>query len=227
MRHNVCLYHRDHMRFNANLILEVATDIGREAARLKVFADYWQTEPEPMRTPAFDPSHPVAIPAGCYDLSPLSAVASCGILFMEGEGEPEEIRMLKEKLRFRGEQFKDKGQWLVDTMEFVWKHDVKLLDPEHEGAWPWVSVLSLTWRGAKQRLAAGQLLLTARDYLLKIDFTPAGLRKNRAEAGKLLHSAAWTMDAAATMFAENNASLTYDDADMLKYLAYFENAKAA
>src|SRR3712207_3351095 len=104
-RHNIALYHRDHMRFNSTLLLEVAADLSREANRLKVFGDYWQRAEEPPATRAFDTSHPRATAAGCGDLSPLSAVANAGILFMEGLGEPEEIRVLKAKLKFRGEQF--------------------------------------------------------------------------------------------------------------------------
>ncbi|QDC36358.1 hypothetical protein [Sphingobium fuliginis] len=143
---------------------------------------------------------------------------------MEGLGEPEEIRVLKEKLRYRGEQFVDKGQWLVDIMAVIWKQDLELLDPATVAAWPWISVISNTWRGAKQRLTAGKLLLTARDYLEKVDFAPAALRKNRAASGKLLLSAAWAMDAAATLFCENTSSLTYDDPEMIRYLTFFENA---
>lgn len=224
IRHNIALYHRDHMRFNATLLLEIAADISREANRLKVFGDYWQREAEPLATAPFDTSHPRSTAAGCGDLSPLSAVAGAGILFMEGLGEPEEIRVLKEKLRYRGEQFVDKGQWLVDIMAVIWKQDLELLDPATVAAWPWVSVISNTWRGAKQRLTAGKLLLTARDYLEQVDFTPAAIRKNRAASGKLLLSAAWAMDAAATLFCENTSSLTYDDPEMIRYLTFFENA---
>lgn len=224
-RHNIALFHRDHMRFNATLIIEMASDLSREAAKLKVFGDYWQREPDPVYTRPFDTSHPSATAAGCGDLSPLSAIPNAGILFMEGLGEPEEIRVLKGKLKFRGEQYRDKGQWLVDIMAMIWKQDLELLDPATADAWPWVSVISNTWRGAKQRLAAGKLMLTALDYLEMIDFTPAALRKNRAASGKLLLSAAWAMDAAATLFSQNNASLTYDDSEMIKYLAFFENVQ--
>lgn len=223
-RHNIALYHREHMRFNATLILEVAADMSREANRLKVFGDYWQRDAEPARTPPFDTSDRRFGAAGCPDLNPLSAVASAGILFMEGQGQPEEIRMLKEKLKSEGERFANKGQWLVDVMKLTWNADRVLLDPATPDAWPWISVLSVTLRGAKQRLMAGKLLLVALDYLERVDFTPAGVRSNRAESGRLLLLAAWSMDAAAALFSENAASLSRDDIDMVDYLSFFENS---
>lgn len=222
-RHNIALYHREHMRFNATLILEVAADLSREANRLKVFGDYWQRPPEPPRTDAFDTSDPRFRAAGCSDLNPLSAVAGAGILFMEGLGQPEEIRMLKEKLKSEGERFANKGQWLVDIMKLTWKADVVLLDPATPDAWPWISVLSLTWRGAKQRLMAGRLLLVALEHLEQVDFTPAAIRKSRAASGESLLAAAWAMDAAAALFCENAASLSRDDVEMAEYLAFFAN----
>jgi len=226
-RHNIALYHRDHMRFNATLLLEVAADISREANRIKVFGDYWQREAESPATRPFDTAHPRSTAAGCGDLSPMSAVAGAGILFMEGGGEPEEIRMLKAKLKFRGDQFVDKGHWLIHAMKTIWEEDKELLDPATPNAWPWVSVLSVTWRGAKQRLTAGKLLLTAHEYLEQVDFTPAGLRRDRAAAGKLLHSAGWAMDAAAALFCDNTSSLTHDDPEMIKYLTHFVGPEAS
>lgn len=222
-RHNIAWYHREHMRFNANLILEIGVDIGREANRLKVFGNYWQRAPETPFTPPFDTSDRRFSAAGCPDLNPLAAVAGAGILFMEGGGEPEEIRLLKAKLKFEGERFRNKGQWLVDIMHLTWKADLPLLDPATPGAWPWASVVSLTLRGAKQRRMAGSMLLVALDYLEQVDFKPAALRQNRPEAGKRLLAAAWAMDEASRLFAENAASLTHDDPYMHEYLDFFAN----
>ena len=56
--------------------------------RRAAFEMVWQT----VRDNHFDPRFGGV---GCGDLSPLSAVAGTGILFMEGGAEPEEIRMLK------------------------------------------------------------------------------------------------------------------------------------
>jgi len=222
-RHNIALYHREHMRFNATLILEVAAELSREANKLKVFGDYWQRAEEPARTATFDTSDPRFRAAGCPDLNPLSAVAGAGILFMEGQGEPEEIRILKERLKSEGERFANKGQWLVDIMRLSWKADVVLLDPATPEAWPWISVLSVTMRGAKQRLMAGKLLLLALEHLEAVDFAPAAVRANRAASGRSLVAAAWAMDAAAALFSENAASLSRDDLDMVEYLSFFEN----
>ena len=131
--------------------------------------------------------------------------------------------MLKEKLRSEGERFANKGQWLVDIMKLTWKADVVLLDPATPDAWPWMSVISVTFRGAKQRLMAGKLLLVALDHLEQVDFAPAAIRADRAASGRRLVSAAWAMDAAAALFTENAASLSRDDQDMAEYLAFFED----
>ncbi|MCC6209609.1 MAG: hypothetical protein IT513_01065 [Burkholderiales bacterium] len=221
--HNIVSFHRDHMRFNAALLLEVAADLSREANKLKVFGDYWQRAAEGDAA-GFDRADPRFGAAGCGDLSPLSAVAGAGILFMEGQGEPDEIRMLKEKLKSRGEGFRNKGQWLVEMMGKSWQRDRGLLDPATvEAAWPRLRVVSVTWHGAKQRWMAGKLLLVALEYLEMIEFTPAAIRQNRAAAGKLLLAAGWAMDAAAALFCKNATTLLDDDPEMAEYLAFIEN----
>jgi hypothetical protein len=55
-------------------------------------------------------------PAGCDDLNALSPIASIGILFMEGRGEPTEIRVLKAKLGARGDGSVRAGEWLARNM---------------------------------------------------------------------------------------------------------------
>jgi hypothetical protein len=220
-RHNVALYHREHMRFNATTMLELAADISREADRLKIFGDYWQRPEEPPRTASFDISDPRFGATGCSDLNPLNAIAGAGILFMEGVGEPDEIRMLKEKLQSEGTRYANKGQWLAEAMRMTWQSDVVLLDPATPDAWPWISIVSATLRSAKQRSMAGSLLLVAREYLEKVDFTPAAIRANRAASGKLLLLAARTMDAAAAVFSDDAAGLRRGELEWAEYLAYF------
>lgn len=223
-RHNVALYHREHMRFNATTMLELAADISRQADRLKVYGDYWQRAVEPPRTSSFDTSDPRFGASACPDLNPLSAIAGSGILFMEGAGEPDEIRMLKEKLKSQGSLFADKGKWLIEIMRLTWQSDVALLDPASPDAWSWILVSSATLLSAKQRSMAGKLLLVALEYLEKVDFTPSAIRANRAESGKILLMAAWAMDAAAAVFSQNAAGLSRDDLEMAEYSTYFEKA---
>ena len=220
-RHNVALHHREHVRFNSTMMLELAADISREADRLKVFGDYWQRPEESRRTASFDISDPRFGAAGCSDLNPLSAIAGAGILFMEGVGEPDEIHTLKEKLKSEGTRFSNKGQWLTDIMRMTWESDVELLDPATPDAWPWISIASATLRSAKQRSMAGNLLLVALEYLEKVDFTPAAIRANRAASGKLVLLAAWTLDAAAAVFSENAAGLSRAELEWAEYLAFF------
>ncbi|QDC36359.1 hypothetical protein [Sphingobium fuliginis] len=64
-RHNIALYHRDHMRFNATLLLEIAADISREANRLKVFGTIGsvsrsRSQPLPSTPPTRAAPHAVA-----------------------------------------------------------------------------------------------------------------------------------------------------------------------
>jgi hypothetical protein len=96
---NIATYHREHERYYTVQKYEQAAELAREANKLKVVADTWLASGK--RAPLYpetDFDQPAFRPAGCDDLNALSAIASIGILFMEGQGEPTEIRCSKRSL---------------------------------------------------------------------------------------------------------------------------------
>lgn len=223
-RHNIALFHRDHMRFYVTTQLEVAADLSREANKIKVFGDYWLRE-EKATASSFDAADPRFRAAGCGDLTPLTAIAGMGILFMEGEGEPDEIRLLKEKLRAYSYRFTSKGEWLAEKMEMAWQRESVLLSPESiDAAWPRLRVVAIDWQGAKETVMVGKLLGLALERLVGIDFTPSAIRKNRPAFGKMLLSAGWMIDMAARILSKVATDLSQADPDMTAYLAFVENA---
>jgi hypothetical protein len=64
---------------------------------------------------------PLASPfAGAPDLNPPGLAAESGVLFMEGEGEPTEIRRLTRDLKTLAGDMEEGGQWLSGAMEKAW-----------------------------------------------------------------------------------------------------------
>src|SRR5262245_60891376 len=98
--HNIATYHREHERYYTMSQLELAADLAREANRLKIVADAWlrRDGSADPGSGAVDYANPRFQAAGCPDLNALGAIAVIGVLFMEGEREPAEIRTLKGKL---------------------------------------------------------------------------------------------------------------------------------
>jgi hypothetical protein len=85
---NLSRFHREHEKFYSQAPLRAATDIHAHSRALKALAARW-TEVEPTE-------HAVANPfAGAEDLNAPGLVSESGILFMEGEQEPAEIKKLK------------------------------------------------------------------------------------------------------------------------------------
>ena len=226
-RHNIATFHREHMRFYVTTQLEVAADISREANKLKVFGDYW-LKSQSDSTNSFDFSDPRYRAAGCGDLTPLTAIAGMGILFMEGEGEPDEIRLLKEKLSNLSHRFTSKGEWLSEKMEMAWKRESVLLSPETiDAAWPRLRVIAVDWQGARETVMVGKLLGLALECISRIDFTPAAIRKNRAPWGKMLLTSGWMLDMAARLLAKVATDLSQADPDLTDYLTFIEAAGAS
>ena len=74
------------------------------------------------RLPAFSPYE------GAPDLNAAAALQLDGVLFMEGEGEPGEIRHLKRDLRTFADDAAGAGEWLATAMQSSWDVAVVLLD---------------------------------------------------------------------------------------------------
>lgn len=226
-RLNIATYHRDHMRYYVMHQMELAADISREANKLKVFGDYWLRGGDDWRS-SFDPSDPRYKAAGCGDLTPLTAIAGMGILFMEGEGEPDEIRLLKEKLGNLSHRFVSKGEWLADKMDAAWKRESVLLSPDSiVAASPRFQVIATDWQGSRETVLVGRLIGLALECLNKIEFTPAAVRKNRQPWGRSLLYAGWLLDMAARLLSKVAGDLSQADTQLTDYVATITAAGAS
>ena len=85
---NLSRFHHDHELFYSQAPLRQAAGLQASSRALKALAAHWTTA-QPSDT---GPRVPFA---GAEDLNAPGLVATTGILFMEGEGEPAEIGALK------------------------------------------------------------------------------------------------------------------------------------
>jgi hypothetical protein len=220
---SVAAYHREHERYYTMNGLEQAAQMSRDANRLKVIADAWlggATSAPPTSVDYADPRHQAA---GCEDLNALPAIAAIGVLFMEGEGEPAEIRTLRTKLRGTSLGFRSAGQWLADKMAAAWERERVLFSADLiDAAWPRFQTIVTNWSGARRTAVAGRLLELAEEFLATIEFTPAAVRRHRAASGQALRTAGWVLDLAAQLLAETAADLANNDPRWTEYRAILD-----
>lgn len=220
---SVATYHREHERYYTMYGFERAAEMSRDANRLKVVADVWLRGPASPPTASVDYADPRHQAAGCEDLNALSAIASIGVLFMEGEGEPAEIRALRAKLRGMSMGFHGSGQWLADKMKAAWERERALFSPALvDAAWPRFLTIVTNWCGARRTMLAGRLLGLVEDVLATIDFTPAAVRQHRAAYGGALQTAGWILDLTAQSLAESAADLADNDPRWTEYRAVLD-----
>lgn len=210
---NIATYHREHERYYTVQKYEHAAELAREANKLKVVADVWLAPGKPApRYPGADFDQPAFRPTGCDDLNALSAIASVGILFMEGQGEPTEIRMLKAKLGARGEGSVRAGEWLAGMMSAAWPRESVLLDDKFaNAARPRYRTIATNWIGSLEMILLGRLLRLAVDKLTTIDFAPSALRAAPQQAGEKLVLAARIIEQAARLEATGGVELSGND----------------
>ena len=208
---NIATYHRE--RYYTVHKYEHAAELAREANKLKVVADTWLASGKPAPLyPETDFDQPAFRPAGCDDLNSLSAIASIGILFMEGQGEPTEIRMLKAKLGARGDGSVRAGEWLAGMMAASWPRESWLLDDKFaRAARPRYRILATNWIGSLEMILLGRLLMLAVDKMTTIDFTPRALRAAPKQAGEKLVLAARIIEQAARLEATGGVELSGND----------------
>jgi hypothetical protein len=222
---NIATYHREHERYYTMSQLEAAADLAREANRLKIVADAWLGGAGATGPTAggVDHSDPRFQAAGCRDLNALPAIAAIGVLFMEGEREPAEIRVLKGKLMGIAMGLEGAGRWLAEKMDAAWKRESVLLTPGLvDAAWPRFQTIVTDWRGAREMELVGKLLGVAVECLEKIDFSPPAVRARREHSGKMLRTAGWVLDLAARLLARSAANLGENDEAWTRYLAVLE-----
>ena len=110
---NLSQFHREHEKFYAQAPLRQAVEVEGASRVLKALADHWSSV-SPTDRPGTSPF------AGAPDLNPPGLTAEAGVLFMEGEGEPTEIRQLRRNLETLAADMAAGGKWLSAAMEKGW-----------------------------------------------------------------------------------------------------------
>lgn len=220
---NIALHHREHERYYAWQRMTDASDLCREANRLKAVATHW-LDSAASSVVAADYSDPRAQAAGCVDLNPLLAIGSIGILFMEGEREPAEIRAIIAKLRGLGSAWHSTGRWLSCKMDAAWARESVLLGsapPEIAGAR--LRMVTVNWRGAGLMRLSGLLLEVAAERLVELELRPQTIRTDLRGTGKRLLEIGWLIDAAAQNVAREAAELSENDVDWTRYIEWMRS----
>jgi hypothetical protein len=214
----IARHHREHERYYATEGLEQAAALRRDAGALRALAERWLAGKATDGTDArYD--DPQLQAAGCDDLNDPAAVATAGILFMEGEGEPSEIARVKAKLATHRDRCLRTGRWLDEKMQAAWQREAALVTAEYaDAAYARHKALMRTTLTASKLVVAGRLIGAAHAALAPRDHTPAQLRADPQGEGRLLRAAAWLMDAAASLIAEQAAELGASDPDWTTYI---------
>ena len=197
---NMTAFHREHEKFYSTAPREQAVALQRHSRTLHALADQW-TITAPSTTPPFSPYE------GAPDLNAAAALQLDGVLFMEGEGEPGEIRHLKRDLRTSADDAASAGEWLATAMQSSWDVAVTLLDIDElaDMLGERHRIIANNWQGASMMSLAARILSRAADLLDRIDFTPAAVRADLADrqgSARRLYSAAEMIDHAADLFSE-------------------------
>ena len=137
-----------------------------------------------------------------------SRVQLDGILFMEGENEPSEISKLKRDLRALSQDATETGEWLDAAMESSWSAGRVAPGSERAGGCARRSASRHRQRLAGRRLSSlvGRLLQRSVDILDRVEFSPAGLRRDLADqhlSVKLLYGAAEIISHTADLLSDS------------------------
>jgi hypothetical protein len=205
---NLSKYHRDHERFYASSPRERAVTLQRHARTLQALADRWSTV-EPSTRAALNPYE------GADDLNDPAALQLDGVLFMEGEGRPAEITGMVRDLRAAAGDFFGTGEWLGGAMQASWDMALSFVDIDAlaDVLGERHRIISNDWLAASMNTLLGHLVERAADILEHVDFTPAALRHDLANARAAparLYSAAELLDRAADLCCES-AGLVHDN----------------
>ena len=205
---NVTEFHREHEKFYSVSPREQAVALQRHSRTLHALADQWRSATPSTRKP-FSPYE------GATDLNADAATQLDGVLFMEGEAEPGEIKRLKRDLREYGTDAAGAGEWLANAMASSWTVAAALLDIDgladllgerHR-------IIANNWRAAALMTLASHVLERAADTLDHVDFAPPAVRADLAGArvsAHRLYSAAEMIDHAADLLS-HFAGLVHDN----------------
>jgi Short C-terminal domain len=172
---NLSRYHREHEKYYSEAPLADAIALQRTARTLIALAEQW-TSVEPAAEPGPSPF------AGAPDLNDDRAIETSGVLFMEGEGEPAEIRRIKSELETIAAGSEQSGSWLAAAMEASWAMADALL------AYPQLAdllaerhrIIGNNWQNACTAQLLARYLRRAVAVMARVDFSPAALRRDLA-----------------------------------------------
>jgi hypothetical protein len=212
--------HRQHERYYAMQGLEDAAALRRDANALKALAERWLEPVDGVSGAIDDPRFDAA---GCPDLNAAAATANAGILFMEGEGEPSELTALKRKLSGVAGQHAAVSAWLLDMVDRAWEREAILLEPATAtAAYRRHMTVTRTSLAAGRLGVAARLVGAAHTALAAQDFRPPAIRADRRGAAELVRTAAWLLDAATAVLAEQASQIGHSDADWTTYIEALE-----
>ncbi len=197
---NMTEYHREHEKFYAKSPLKDAIDLQEASLMLKAIADRW-SRVEPATASEGNPYR------GCEDLNAKGDIAHTGLLFMETEGEPAEIRQMKRIIGGRAQDFAEAGEWLVHAMESAWDSAKSLVqNPALAGVLgERHRIISNDHHAAHLFSLASRQMRRALDILEHIDLSSAAVRRDLSGPRfypAYLYSASELLDLAADGLAE-------------------------
>ncbi|MCE3246243.1 MAG: hypothetical protein K0R41_68 [Geminicoccaceae bacterium] len=205
---NLSEFHREHEKFYAQAPLRQAVEVEAASRVLKALADRWSSV-SPVDRPVTAPF------AGAPDLNAPGLTAESGVLFMEGEGEPTEIKQLRRDLETLAGDMEAGGQWLGAAMEKGWAiagslaafpEFADLLGERHR-------IIANDWQAADAQSLIARLIHRALEIIGRVDFSPEALRQDLAgerSSAAYLYSASELLDRAADV-AVYSASLVHDN----------------
>ena len=205
---NLSEFHREHEKFYSQAPLRQAIEIQASSRVLKALADRWQSVSPAER-------HGLSPFAGAPDLNPPGLTAEAGVLFMEGEGEPTELKQLRRELETLADDMEAGGEWLAAAMRKGW--DVAgslaeypqladLLGERHR-------IVANDWQAAGEQSMIARLLRRALELTDRVEFSPEALRSDLAgerTAVAYLYSASELLDRAADL-AAHSAELVHEN----------------
>jgi hypothetical protein len=205
---NLSHYHRQHEKYYSEAPLTDALSLQRTGRTLTALAERWSSA-TPDAEPAASPY------AGARDLNDDRAIETSGVLFMEGEGEPAEIRRIKAELEAMAASSEQTGAWLASAMQASWAVAEALL------AYPQLAdllgerhqIIGNNWRNACTAQLIAWYLRRAVTVLERIGFSPAELRRDLAgprSSSAYLYAAAELINHAADLSAASSV-LTHED----------------
>jgi len=205
---NLSRFHREHEKYYAEAPLADALSLQRTARTLIALAERWASA-KPAAEPVPSPY------AGTPDLNDDRAIETSGVLFMEGGGEPAEMRRIKSELETIAACSDQTGCWLAAAMDASWTVAEALL------AYPQLAdllgerhqIIGNNWRNACTAQLIARYLRRAVTVINQVDFSPAALREDLAgsrSAAGYLYAAAELINHAADLSAASSV-LTHED----------------